>query len=188
MRPITVAPPAVEPVSPDEARAFQRIDEMESDSVVAATIAAARAAAETYLRRRLITQTLAVKLDGFPAAIELPVAPVQSVTSIVYLDGAGAATTLPAGDYRLLDGSTPPRIVPSADAVWPVPQAVPESVTVTFVAGYGAAATDIPADILAGVRLLFGHLYNNREASGDDSLGPLPFGVEFMLRPHVFWA
>jgi uncharacterized phiE125 gp8 family phage protein len=44
------------------------------------------------------------------------------------------------------------------------------AVQVTFVAGYGNAAA-VPADLKAAIKLLVGHLYENREAV---TLGAMP--------------
>jgi len=66
-----VTPPAVEPVTLDEAKAHLRLDSNEDDTYVSALIAAARERVELFLRRALITQTFEFTLDGFPASPSL---------------------------------------------------------------------------------------------------------------------
>lgn len=127
------------------------------------------------LGRALITQTLRMTLDAFPlwtaadagerylqgnGAIRLPCPPVVSVTSIAYVDEAGATQTLAASKYDLIDNQRWPSIVvPAWEQDWPATRDVPAAVTVTWTAGYGAAASDVPQNIVAAglemVRMLY---------------------------------
>src|SRR3954471_23227089 len=98
----TVAP-AIEPVTLQEAKDFARVDGLEDDGLIASLIVTARQLAELATRRALITQTWVLKADAFPRArgnggwrfarrnapddsIRLPLPPLQSVTSIRYVD------------------------------------------------------------------------------------------------------
>jgi uncharacterized phiE125 gp8 family phage protein len=143
--------PATEPVTLTEAKAHLGVTITDDDARITALIVAARMQAEQITRRAFITQTWQVKMDRFPTGREivLPVGPVQSVTSVQYVDDAGATQgftdfTLDAGGQRvLLDyGET-----------WPASRTVENAVTITYVAGYGAA-TAVPEGIKAAIRLL----------------------------------
>lgn len=133
-----------------------------------------------WLGRCLITQTLQMQLDAFPrwcgadrqhrrrvpgadAPILLPCPPVQAVTSIAYVDADGASQTLDASKYTLIDnGAWKSEIAPAYGQVWPTTRDVEAAVTVTWTAGYGDAAADVPEDIKSAGLLLVADLYENR--------------------------
>ena len=96
----TITPPATEPITEIEFATHERIGDAPTTIAAKVYIRAARQAIETYLRRRLITQTVEFSLAGFGPHIHLPVDPVQSVTSISYTDDPGATQTLPAANYQ----------------------------------------------------------------------------------------
>lgn len=127
------------------------------------TIGAARRVAESHAKRALINQTWDHALDAFPETIVLPLAPVQSVTQITYVDGAGATQTLSSSVYQVDAISEPARIRTAPGQSWPATQARMNAVTVRFVAGYGSAASTVPEDLTAAVKLLAADLYVRRE-------------------------
>ena len=95
------------------------------------------------LNRALVTQTWQLKLDAFPSRgyFDLPLAPLQSVSSITYLDSNGDSQTLAASKYRVLnanDAMNRGRVELEYGENWPSTYSVQQAVTVTFVAGYGA--------------------------------------------------
>lgn len=124
------------------------------DPLISALISAARAAAEQELHRYLITQTLDAYFDSFPCVgrmvigsrypeqipNEFRLPPLQSVTSITYVDTAGATQTLAADQYTVDTKSQPARITPAYGVSWPATREQANAVTVRFVAGYGAAS------------------------------------------------
>ena len=59
--------------------------------------------------------------------------------------------------------SKPARIVEAFNQIWPNTRRVPNAVTVTYVAGYGTARTDVPGTIKSAMKLLMGHWFENRE-------------------------
>lgn len=170
MRYRVVTPPAAEPVSLAEARANARIDTAADDVLISALIVSARESAEHELGRSLITQTLALSLDRFPAggAIELPAGPVQSVESLTYVDPAGITQTLPGAQYRLDSTSRYSshwlRLV--TGATWPAVQQRANAVEVLYVAGYGIASA-VPQAIRQWILMSVGDMYANRERSAE---------------------
>ncbi len=118
-----------------------------SDPEVVAWISGAREYGETVTHRAFITQTWDLKLDGFPCdgVIWLPKAPLISVTSVTYVDPAGASQTWSAALYTV-DAPSGPKaraggVVPIYGEAFPSTRHQVNAVIVRFVAGYGAAST-----------------------------------------------
>lgn len=157
-------PPTAYPVTLDHAKKQCRIlwDD-ENDYISDVLIPAATQYVQNYLNRQLITATWKFYLDEFPREICVPRAPVQSITSIEYVDTDGVTQTLAASTYRVDVVSQPARIVEAWGKVWPSTQGSINSVIVTYVAGYGATYASVPADIRAAILLLIGHWFENRE-------------------------
>lgn len=199
-----VSAPATEPLTIAEAKSHLRVDVDDENDLVTALIQAAREWVETFTHRALITQTWDLMLDDFPTnwastavhrtsmtdgAIWLPKAPLQTVTSINYIDSTGTTTLWAATNYTV-DAPAGPwarvgRIVPNYAVIYPVTRLVPNSVTARFVAGYGAAAA-VPVGIKAAIKLLIGHWYQNREAVlvGTRAAAiDIPMGLEALLWP-----
>jgi len=97
--------------------------------------------AEGLLNRALVTQTWEMKIDEFPVStIKVPLPPLQSITSIEYIDTGGTTQTLAASKYKVLNVASPGRaglIEPAFGEVWPTTRLEREAVIVTFIAGYG---------------------------------------------------
>jgi uncharacterized phiE125 gp8 family phage protein len=144
---VTTAP-TVEPISVSDVKCNLGIEEHDDDAEIASRIEAVRDAAQGVLWSALLTQTLTLKIDrGFPSCIVLPRAPLQSVTSVAYVDQNGDSQTLAADQYTVDSSSRPGRIVPAYNVTWPVTRYVIQAVTVVFVAGYGSTRSTVPAEV-----------------------------------------
>lgn len=118
------------------------------------------------LGRALLTQTWRLNLDHFPlshAAIRLPLPPLQSVSSLTYLDGEGVEQTLDPSLYVVLAGGRA-EIVPAFGCLWPRALRQPRAVTIEFVCGYGDAAA-VPNPIKTAIAMYVASLYENREST-----------------------
>lgn len=210
-----VTPPAIEPVTLDEAKAHLRVDINAEDSLITRLISDAREWVERFLRRSLITQTWALYLDAFPVgagpystglyaappysagvygnapygigpygtgpagvqpdslAILLPIAGVQSVDFVKYLDTNQTLQTLDPTLYTLdqVSEMRPARLLPAYGKSWPAHATFVNAVQVQFVTGYGNTAADVPASIKQAILLHVGWHYQYREPNVDaDSL------------------
>src|SRR5690242_14642320 len=78
---ILLTPPAVEPLSLAEAKAFLRVEHDDDDDIIAALIAGARIHVEAQTRRALITQSWRLVRDCWPqdGRIEVRPAPLRSL-------------------------------------------------------------------------------------------------------------
>ena len=204
---ILVTGPTVEPVSTAEAKSHLRVDSSDDDTLIAALVTAARQhldGRDGWLNRALVTQTWDLHLAAFPdatrgnpaAAIRVPLPPLQSVTSISYIDAAGATQTLAGAGYTVsgVGALGPGAIEPSYGNSWPATRDVPEAVTVRFVAGYASGespedASAVPQPVKQAILLLVGHWYANREAVNVGNIvSELPMAVEALLAPYrVTW-
>lgn len=179
---IQIAPPAGEPVSLAEAKAFLRVDGDDEDALVNALIAAARVLVETATGRALMTQGWRTTLDAWPArrVVRIARSPVAAIDAVTVYDAAGAATVLEASDYRLDTASRPVRLVVSASA--PEPGAVVNGIEIDFTAGYGAAA-DVPQPLTLAIKRLAAHWYENRDGQPDEARD-MPGPVAALLAPY----
>jgi uncharacterized phiE125 gp8 family phage protein len=160
---LTVAP-AAEPVSLAEAKAHLRIDADDEDALLAALIAAARMFVEKTLGLGLITQGWSYFLDFWPrsSCVTLPIAPVQGVDSVTLRDVNGGATELAASDYAVDVLSLPARLVLKGGSPSVVAREL-NAFEIAFTAGYGDAASDVPAPIRHALLLLVAHWFERRE-------------------------
>lgn len=163
----TVAP-TITPVSVADCKKHLNLDGTDDDSYIEGLINAATDNAESYTGRQLITATYTLKFNGFPDIIFLPKPPIASVTSITYVDTAGSSQTVTASDYQtdLPTGqyARPGRIAPAYGVYWPATRSQFNSVTVTYVAGYGSTASTVPQGIRQAITVAVATMYEHRES------------------------
>ena len=180
-----VTEPETEPVLVNDLKSHLRIDDLaDEDPDLGGYISAAREHVEGAARRALVTQTLKLSLDGWPEddEIVLPRPPLQSVTTLEYLDEGGSPTTWPSSNYIVDTDSQPGRIVLAANVDWPSVTLYPVNpVQITYVAGYGTAGS-VPKKYVQAIKLLAGHWHENREATLVGQIArEIPFAVESLL-------
>lgn len=144
-----------------------------------------------WLGRCIGAQTWDYVSDAFPTGagplgggIRIPLPPLQSVTYVRYIDpDTGLEVTLTSGtDYEVDTFNEPGWVMPSTDG-WPAAMETINAIRVRFIAGYSS----VPPAIKHGVKLMAGHLYENREASTMDRPSELPLGVSALLMPLRYW-
>lgn len=183
----TVAP-SVEPVTTTEAKLHCRVDYDADDTLFAAWITAAREYAETYQRRALITQTFEMALPCFPCGeIVIPRPPLQSISSITYVDQDGTTQTWDSSKYQVDTKGLVGRVKPAYNESYPSTRPdTYNAVTITFVAGWGNAATAVPALTKTAIKVIVEHLNDN--GRGMEIVGTIitkvPFNIENLLNPH----
>lgn len=154
MRLKLITGPTEEPVTLAEAKAHLRIEHNDLDSLITAQITSARLQVESITARALITQTWEQTWDwGFPCTITLDKNPVQSITSVTYIDTAGVTQTVGVSDYTYDLNAPRALIYPAYGMYWPTARGERNAVTVRFVAGFGAASA-VPEDIKTAIKLM----------------------------------
>lgn len=197
-----ITAPADEPVTPNEVLNQDLIGDPQQVSLVLAYITAAREYCETVTHRQFITATWQMTLDTFPRSapyyggvgenyreinlpaydqtLYIPNPPLQSITSIQYIDMTNTLQTWNSSQYLVDVNDEPGRITPGFGIPWPIPLAIINSVTITFVAGYGTAY-QVPQSIKHAIRLLASHWFALREPVDDAPLKEIPFMVTNLL-------
>jgi len=146
---VVVTPPAVEPVTLDEAKDYAGIRGSSFDTRIAMFITAARVRLEQDNGRSYIHTTRRYTLDWWPveqAVIKPPYAPLASVTSITYVDAAGDTQTWAADQYQVDLTTEPGRIARAYGVSWPVIRGDLGGIQIVYVSGHGAAASDVPQE------------------------------------------
>jgi len=135
------------------------------DPYLTSLIKTATLQAEDITKRRFITQTWKIYLDNFPCSswIEIPHSPLQSISSIQYIDGEGDTQTFSSSLYNVSVARERGRIQLNIGEVWPQTQRRQDAVIITAVVGYGAARSAVPEPIKQAMLLMLGHWYNQRE-------------------------
>lgn len=185
-----VTAPTEEPLSESEAKAHLRVSATDEDGLIGDYVAAARSWCEEYTGRRFVTQTWDAHFACWPTdgVFELPLPPLQSVTSIKYTNEGVAEATLSASVYEVITQVEPGRVILAANQSWPSGSLdVGLPVVVRFVCGYGLSVAT-PAGVRQAIRWLVGHMNENREAVSTLNVPPvvLPMGVRWALDPLRF--
>lgn len=177
-----VSAPSVEPVTLAEAKAHLRVESAftADDSPIALLLQAARELCESHVDRSFVHTTWDYILDSFPGVdhgryrsfLPIPKADLASVASVTYVDTNGDTQELTQGTAYAVVTGVGGGIHPASGATWPtVEPSTVGGVSVRFVAGYGSAASSVPATVKAAVLLTLTHLYEHR-GDGAQELPP----------------
>ncbi|MDF2809509.1 MAG: hypothetical protein K0S56_540 [Microvirga sp.] len=179
-----VTAPTAQPVTLVEAKAHLRVDHADEDDLISALIETAVGWMDAgWLGRALMPQTWEMVRAGFGEQITIPLLPLISVDSIKYVSTDGVLTTLAADQYAVYDrGKSPSIVAPAYALTWPSVRAVPDAVTIQFQCGYADAAS-VPPPVKHAIKLIVGHLYQNRESVTDKRPVEMPMGVDALLGP-----
>lgn len=180
-----VSQDGAEAVSVAELRGHLRLDTEDDDTQLARMIEAARLIIESETSLALTTQTWDFFLDDFPVSREkdwwdgvregaitseksryivLPIAPLASVTQISTFDQSDNETVFSSANYYVDTNRRPGRVALRAGATWPVWTRETNGFKCTYTAGYGSAATDVPADLRQAVLMVASDYYENRDS------------------------
>ncbi len=217
---VVATPPTVEPITLDEAKLHLRVTDTNDDAYIEGLIVTARQYLEKIENRAFLTQTLRMTLDSFPdlpnatlkffiptysvesylaraislmsGPLMLMRPPLQSVTSVTYLDANGNQQTLAQNPAPGLPGfivdadAEPARLAPANNLPWPVTLAQQAAVKVTYVAGYGATPESVPETTKHKLKLLIGEFYENREAISEKTMYPVGSFDRLMWADRVY--
>ena len=184
MSALLLIPPAAEPWSVAEAKAYLRVEHGDDDAIIAALFAAARGHVEALTRRALLVQRWRFVLDAWPAngRFSPRMGPLRSVVAARVFDAAGAAHSIDVATF-VVDAAA--ELI--ASPVWsmPLPGRSSAGIELDVELGYGAAASDVPDPLRHSIRMLVAHWYENRGlvATGT-TVAVLPAGVDALVAPY----
>lgn len=191
-----------DPVTVDEMLAHARLDTVpEGNSLLEAYISAATAAVIQHTGRELITETWRLILDDWPGgsdewwdgmrlgalsqlsggAIEIRKAPFISASAVATVNEDATTTAFSSDYWYSTVESGYGKLSLRSGQVWPVlvpPIRAVGGIRVTFTAGYGTNASDVPAPIRHAIKMTAAHFYENREAQ------EIPAGAAALLAKY----
>lgn len=178
-------PPASEPVTVAELKTHARIDLSDDDTLLGLYITSAREWVEQYIERSLIHQTFVLYLDAVPVGqyLELPFPKLSSITHIKYYDADDSLQTWSSSNYRADTVSQVGRVTVKNGISWPsIITDRADALQITYVAGYGSAASSVPEALKTAIKLLATHWYENREATAMGNIGKeIEFSITSIL-------
>lgn len=166
-----------------ELKTYLRVENTVEDALITDLRESAAASVEQYINGRLGIVAAVGTLDYFTNTV-FPVGPVDSITSVTYLNGSGVSTALGSGSYYYDASSEPARIrfhdVPN------LKEYALSRVSIGFQVGYNI--DNVPAPIVTALKMLVAHYYENRRAVSQSGSIPraVPLGVESLLNPYRF--
>lgn len=180
-----ITPPAMLPITLEEAKLHLRVDTTEEDEYILSLIIGALNFVETQTGRQLITASFRYTTDVAPAdaVINLPRVPLASVESVTYVNCDGTEEVISESDYRVAKGDHPKVTIPSRRYCRAEYFKRDDQYRIEFTAGYGFAE-DVPESLKIAMRLLIGEFYSNREASTPANVRELPIGVDRILAQY----
>ena len=185
MASLLLTPPALEPLTLDEAKAYLRVDTAADDDLIAALIAGARIHVEAQTRRALITQSWRLVLDAWPEDGRIPVrpAPLQALAAARVYDLDNIAHAV---DMQAFVADLAGSVLIVAPWALAQPQRLGAGIELDVTCGYGDAAADVPEPLRQAIRLLVAHWYENRGliAAGTTSVASMPEAVAALLAPY----
>lgn len=179
----------VEPLTLAEAKAQCRVDTSDDDAYITALITCAREYAEDYCDMTFVPTQYVMRLDAFPATIEVPRPPMAAagtatgVTITYTLGDTGATATMDPATYRVDRDAIPGTIRPPYGGSWPAYRPDFGSISVTWWAGTGSPAQKVKNAML----MLVDHWYGKRSAAESGSFADVPYGVKALL-DFVKWG
>lgn len=180
-------PPAARPVELAELKAHLRITSNDQDAEIDAALEAAidEIDGPGLLGRAMITQGFAqMARPRIGRDLELEITPVQSLDAVDLILVDGSTVSADLADFDLItDGD---RYWIRARNGWPSGlEDRPDAITVTYTAGFGPAATDVPPTLRAAVKLLAAHRFEIREEVVIGTVATqIPRGVDSLIKLH----
>jgi uncharacterized phiE125 gp8 family phage protein len=179
--------PAVEPVSLVEAKSHLRVETSAEDALIGSLITTSRLHIEAALDLALIEQSWTWSIDTWPhrRPLYLPLRPVVQIDAINIIDATDTPHLLAASAYHLDGNAVPARLSWLAASSPPRPGRPASGIEISFTAGFGSLASDVPGPIRQALLLLIAHWYEQREPVATGSAAtPIPTMISDLLAPY----
>ena len=179
---VRVTPPALEPITAAEVKDQLRLDDDQDDALLAIYIEAAREVAEEKTGLAFITQEWRMTIDHWPntwepwwdgvrdgaitelrgagrsSDIMIPRYPLQTVDAI----NADGQSVVVANTFIVDTQQRPGRLVIQRGTTWPVVLDRANGIDITYTAGFGDTAAEVPATIRLGLLQMVATMYEHR--------------------------
>lgn len=184
--------PATEPVTLAQVKEQLRIVDYDDDDTQLTTmISVARRAIEDMTGRTLIDTVFTQSVREWRTCTEILRGNAHTINSLVYDDTAGTEQTVDPATYGIhpfADGCAALALYDEFTEPDLLDRPYVDRVRFEFVAGYGAAAGDVPHPLRQAVLYLVAHYYDNRSPVGVNvNLNKVPFTVESLAAPYKIY-
>lgn len=98
------------------------------------------------------------RLSQYEIPINMTPLAADAIQSVGYTDTDGTSKTLGPSNYNLVRGDLRSNLVLTNQSSWPITAYVAGAVDIRFIAGFGAAGTDVPETLKSAMALLIAHL------------------------------
>lgn len=167
-------------VSLDEAKRHLRVEDAETDELIAAYIEAAQQSF-AYLGRSFRVASYVLDVYYWRHEIELPMPPIRAVSAVKTIGADGALIATDPANYTVRISAEGRGCVYLPGGIWsPVGYQGNPVASVEFSAGYDT----IPAAIRAAILLTVGTLFDNRSDVSPISVYSVP-GVARLVAPYA---
>mgnify|MGYP001289345473 CR=1 FL=1 len=179
----TTTPTLDDVISVDDLKSHLRVDVSDDDALIEAMRDTAIDFVQQITGRVIGDVDAVVYLDQWQN-VTFDVGPVNEISSVQYIDENGGLQTLPTSNWYA-DLAGPHARIRFHD----VPSLFDYSLNRVIVnCNVGHAENAIPAPVIHAIRLLVGHMYENRTAAEIRSVNEIPFGVHSLLSPFRIFA
>ena len=153
-----------EPIDLDYTKNYCKVDFDVDDAIITQGIAAARGICENYIGQSVVKKNFVYQFsdfelndldNGFPV-VNLLRGPIQSVTTVKFINSEGEEETLTTDDYRVIGLSQKSLLVKKAVTL---NSRIGSIIQVEYVAGM----TKVPDEIKDGIAQLVGDMYEHRQ-------------------------
>jgi len=174
---IDLTSPVIEPVSLTQAKLFLRVDHEDENDLISSIITAARIQIEDYCGVSLILRLRQANFNALSSRdIIVNHYPLRDVTAVRLIDKSGEETALTSDQYQVNLKARPARL-----SLEKRPKTIlNQSLSIDFMAGFGANESDIPAPFTQAILLLTAQLYER----GDERPEDIPLMVQALLMPY----
>jgi uncharacterized phiE125 gp8 family phage protein len=181
MSALLLTPPASEPLTLVEAKAFLRVEHGDDDDVITALIAAARQHVEAMTRRALLLQTWRFTLDAWPPSecFAPRIGPLTMLAAARIYDTGGDTHAIDTEQFVIDRGAN---VIVAPCLAIPVPGRAKAGLELDVICGFGAAAEHVPGDLRQALRMLIAQWYDNRVATGEGAMAPA--GMRALIAPY----
>lgn len=179
----TSSPALDDIISVADLKSHLRVDVDDDDSLIESFRNAAILWVQEITGRIMGDVDCIIYLDAF-RPVTLDAGPVNSISSIQYIDTFGNVQTLSTANYFVDIAGSHGRV-----RFHDVPDLYDYALNRVIInCNVGHAESSIPAPMIHAVRLLVAHLYENRSAAEIRSVNEIPFGIHSLCSPFRIFA